>query len=151
MRTIVVGVGNPILGDDGVGIHAARKLKEILESPDVDIEEAYTGGMNLLDLIVGYDRAIIIDAFGDPDMDIGDVVKMDPGDLDTAHSMNPHDASLPEAIELAKKAGEGGIPDDIIIIGINIVPTNTFSEGLSPEVEGGIPVALNMIKDEIEQ
>ena len=62
MKTIVLGVGNPILQDDGVGIHVANQLKQHVNHPNVTIDEALTGGMNLLDLITGYDKAILIDA-----------------------------------------------------------------------------------------
>ena len=62
MKTIVLGVGNPILSDDGVGIHVANQLKQKINDPNIAIDEALTGGMNLLDLILGYDKAIIIDA-----------------------------------------------------------------------------------------
>ena len=53
MKTIVLGVGNPILQDDGVGIHVANQLKQHVNHPNVTIDEALTGGMNLLDLITG--------------------------------------------------------------------------------------------------
>jgi len=62
MKTIVLGVGNPILSDDGVGIHVSQQIKQRIKDPNVIVEEALTGGMNLLDLILGYDKAIIIDA-----------------------------------------------------------------------------------------
>ena len=71
MKTIVLGIGNLILSDDGVGIHVARELKKRIKNKDITIDEAFTGGMNLLDLMIGYDKAIIIDAVkagGEPGM-----------------------------------------------------------------------------------
>ena len=57
MRTIIVGIGNPILGDDGVGIHVLRELEKGELNEDIVLEEAFTGGMNLVDIIVGYVEA----------------------------------------------------------------------------------------------
>ena len=151
MRTIIVGVGNPILGDDGVGIHIIRRLMETADLPDTDIEEVYTGGMNLLDLLIGYDRAIIVDAVTIPGSNVGDVRRLDLDDLPSRHTLNPHDTGLKEAIDLSKKAGQEAIPEEIIIIGVGIDPVDTFGEELSPEVEGSIGKALEMINEEIDR
>ncbi|MDY6959769.1 MAG: hydrogenase maturation protease, partial [Halobacteriota archaeon] len=67
MRTLVFGIGNPILSDDGVGIYVAREIKKRLSSDisqfkDVDVEEGSVGGLKLLDTILGYERVILIDA-----------------------------------------------------------------------------------------
>jgi hydrogenase maturation protease len=146
LRTVVVGVGNPILGDDGVGIHAARELKGRLEA---DVREAYTGGLNLLDLILGYDRAILIDAVYLYDMRIGEVRVLDLDELGTAHSNNPHDATLMEAIEISERMGEGRIPDEIKLVGIGIERVEEFSDELSVKVREAIPrvveIAINMV------
>ncbi|MBE3050465.1 hydrogenase maturation protease, partial [Candidatus Bathyarchaeota archaeon] len=58
---LVLGVGNPILSDDGVGIHVARELKK-REMPGVDVEELAASGLELLDVVRGYDKVVIIDA-----------------------------------------------------------------------------------------
>ncbi len=62
MKTIVLGIGNPILQDDGVGIHVINELRQHLKDSRVIVDIAYTGGMNLLDLIRGFDKVILIDA-----------------------------------------------------------------------------------------
>ena len=102
MKTIVIGVGNPILRDDGIGIHVANKLKQIVKSSVITIDEAMTGGMNLLDLILGYDKAIIIDAVNIKNANDGEVKRFRLTDLSSVHSNNPHDVSLLEAIKLAE-------------------------------------------------
>ncbi len=62
MKTIVLGVGNPILQDDGVGIHVINELRAHLKDSRVTLDIAYTGGMNLLDMIRGFDKVILVDA-----------------------------------------------------------------------------------------
>jgi len=143
MKTIVIGIGNPILRDDGVGIQIVRGFREVSEGLDLTLEEASTGGMNLLDLILGFDRAILVDAVSLVDGEVGEVVVIrDVEKMRSAHSTNPHDTSFPEAIQVARKMGEERIPDEIVLVGVNIRPAYEFGEGLSREVELAIPVAL---------
>lgn len=150
MRTIVVGVGNPILGDDGVGVHVVNELKKYVDSKDIKIEEAATGGLNLLDTIVGFERAIIVDAV--EGNNVGEVKEIRIDEFSSVHSYNPHDISFKEAIELAEKLGENRIPKEIKIIGITIKnASNEFGEKLSEEVSKAIPRAISMILKEIKE
>jgi len=152
MKTIILGVGNQILGDDGVGVHVANELKKSVKNPNIIIDEAITGGMNLLELILGYDKAIIIDAVKTDNGKKGDVKKIPLTEFSTIHSCNPHDVSLFEAIKMAKKMGETKIPKEIIIIGILMkkIPCE-FSEKLSPEIQKSVPKAITLILNEIEK
>jgi hydrogenase maturation protease len=148
----VLGVGNLILRDDGVGVHVVNELKKQIQHPNIDLEEAITGGMNLLDLLLGYDKAIIIDAVKSDDSKNGEVKRIDITDFNTMHSCNPHDVSLVEAIEMAKKLGEDGIPKEIIIIGIMMekIPCE-FGEDLSENIAAAVPKAVRLTLDEIEK
>ena len=152
MKTIVLGVGNPILCDDGVGIHVVRQLKQQVNDPNIDVDEAITGGMNLLDLLYDYDKAILIDAINIQDASTGEVRRFPLDNLSTIHSNNPHDVSLMEALELAKKLGEKRIPKEIIIIGIVLkeIPY-VFGETLSPEIANAVPKAVQMTLHEIKK
>jgi hydrogenase maturation protease len=151
MKTIVVGVGNPILRDDGVGIHVANKLKQHINHPDVTIEEALTGGMNLLDLILGYDKAILIDAVNIKNAKNGEVRRFLLSDLSTSHSNNPHDVSLLEALKLAERLGEKRIPSEIVVIGIVLkeIPY-VFGDKLSSKIAAAVPKAIKLALSEIE-
>lgn len=152
MKTIVLGVGNPILCDDGVGIHVARQIKEKINDPNIVVDEAITGGMNLLDLMTGYDKAILIDAVNIKDANVGEVRCFPLSSLPTTHSDNPHDVSLVESLELAKKLGQDNIPKEIIVVGIVLkeIPY-IFGEKLSPEIAKAVPKAIKMTLTEIEK
>ena len=152
MKTIVLGVGNKILGDDGVGVHVANELKKHINNPNITIDEAITGGMNLLDLILGYDKAIIIDAVKTENGDNGEVMRVPINDFTTMHSCNPHDVSLIEAIKMAKKMGENRIPQEIIVIGILMkeMPCE-FGEKLSKKIAEAVPKAIEMTLKEIKK
>lgn len=152
MKTIILGIGNPILRNDGVGVHVAEELKKMISRPDVKIDSAFTGGMNLLDMIVDHDRAILIDAVKRFDRKPGDVDLLPIGELSAFHTCNPHDVSLPQAIELAKRLGEKRIPKDIKLVGINIGELSCeFGEELSGEIKQAVPKAVEMVKEEVEK
>ncbi|MEJ2047740.1 MAG: hydrogenase maturation protease, partial [Dehalococcoidia bacterium] len=61
MRTLILGIGNSILGDDGVGIRVARQLDRLVKDKNIDVVEANVDGLNLLDFILEYGRLIVID------------------------------------------------------------------------------------------
>ena len=150
MKTIILGIGNPLLGDDGVGIHIVHQLKAHIQHSSIKIDEAFTGGMNLLDLIRGFDRAILIDTIQRRDQPIGSIIRYDLNDLPTRHSCNPHDTSLVEAIELATRLGDGLIPTEIMIYGVTVHEMSTeFSEELSPHLKEALPKILNTILEYI--
>jgi hydrogenase maturation protease len=152
MKTIVLGVGNPILRDDGVGIHVANELKQHINNSEVTIDEALTGGMNLLDLIIGYDKAILIDAVNIRNAKNGEVKRLLLSDFSSIHSDNPHDVSLMDAIKLAERLGENKIPNEVVIIGI-VLKENPyiFGDKLSPKIAAAVPKAVEMTLNEINK
>jgi hydrogenase maturation protease len=107
--------------------------------------------MNLLDLILGYDKAIIIDAVKTETGENGDVRRIPLKDFSTMHSCNPHDVSLVEAIKMAMKLGETKIPKDIIVIGVMMkqIPCE-FGEKLSKNIAAAVPKAVEMTLNEIK-
>jgi hydrogenase maturation protease len=150
MKTIVLGVGNPILQDDGVGLHVIDALRKRMNNPMVTIETASTGGMNLLDMIRGYEKVILIDAMKQNDSKPGEVKRFLLSDFHTVHSNNPHDASLSEALHLAKQLGEKHLPSKIILIGITVNNTYEFGEHLSSEVASAVPTAVALVLEELK-
>ena len=152
MKLIILGVGNLILGDDGVGVHVVNELKKRINDHNITIDEAITGGMNLLDLILGYEKAIIIDAVKTDDGENGEVKRIPLGNFSTMHSCNPHDVSLIEAVEMAKKMGESQIPQEIVIVGILMkkIPCE-FGINLSKNISAAVPKAVEMTLNEIKK
>ena len=152
MKTIIVGIGNPLLGDDGVGIHIVRTFQKTHIVPDeVVFDEAQTGGMNLLDVIRGYEQVILVDAVSLSHLSHGQVIRFRVDELPTVHSNNPHDASFMEALQLARAIGDQDVTNDITIIGINLqhIPRD-FCDCLSEEIKGSIPKAVDMINSELK-
>jgi hydrogenase maturation protease len=150
MNTLILGIGNRILSDDGVGPRLIEELRTIFEDPCVTLQDTCLSGMNLLDLLAGYDRAIVIDAIqsgGKP----GDVYRFTEddfranGEKKCHHSMN-----LFEALELGRELNQH-IPSEVIIIAIEARDVSNFGECLTEEVEQAIPVALEKIMAEVRE
>jgi len=107
-KTAIIGVGNKLMGDDGVGVHVVEYLRanEGLFATDIDILDAGTGGMNLLHIMEEYDHAIIIDAadFGGRPGEIRSFKVNDNIRLaDDSAQISLHGTSLAGILELAKK------------------------------------------------
>jgi hydrogenase maturation protease len=150
MKTIVLGIGNPILQDDGVGLHVITALRDQVHSPDITIGTAYTGGMNLLDVIREYEKVILVDAIKHKGSRTGDVKRFVLPEASSLHSSNPHDVSLSEALLLARRLGEFPLPKEIIVIGIVVENTSDFGEQLSREVADAVPTAVQMVLGELQ-
>ena len=144
MKTLVLGLGNPILGDDGVGFRVVQSLRDKVDSEGVTIIEASTSGLGLLDLLTDYDEAVIIDAIQTDGGRVGEVYRLEARDFDaTKHTASPHDINMATALELGRRL-KLHVPQRISIIAIEIPDALTFSEKCSPEVEKAIPVAVDV-------
>jgi len=121
-----------------------ESLRAGLSGRDITVSESNASGLSLLDLLVGYDRAIIIDAIQTEDGDIGEVYRLDVSNLNAMrHAASPHDVNLATALELGKRLNLA-LPQQISIIAIEIPSACTFTEECSPEVEKAIPLAARM-------
>lgn len=150
MKTLVVGFGNPILCDDGVGNRVASELSKQLHRPDVTVIETSSAGLDFIDMLAGYDRAIIIDAIITARGKVGEIHRLPPSALNsTLHSTSLHDISLGSAIEIGKRLGNK-MPEQIIIYGIEVQNVDTFSETCTAEVESAIPECIRKILRELD-
>ena len=149
MKTLVLGVGNPILRDDGVGIHVVRELKRHLHLKDVDFEEAGTSSIELVEIFKGYERVIIIDAIMTKNGIPGRIYKLTPDDLPTLHGISPHNIDFRTAIEFGKHF-IGKMPERIDIYAVEVCNVTEFGEYLSSDVRRCIPTIIKKIKKDIE-
>ena len=143
MNTLILGIGNPILTDDGVGIKIARKLKEgNLQSEVAETSEA---GLALLDLIPGYDKVIIIDSIKTEQGKPGEVYKLDLEDLKPAMDFaSSHGISIATALELGRMMGYK-MPSCVSLYAVEIRDNVTFSENCTQEVEKRVPLIAKQI------
>ncbi len=161
-KTLIVGLGNPILCDDGVGWLVAERVRQALSeqmrdgsppaSSSVDVTVASVGGLSLAEMLVGYEQAIIVDAIMTGRMAPGSVchlrVRDLPGTLNTASA---HDTNLVTALQALRRHG-AALPTDeqIDIVAIEVKDVWTFSETCTPEVLAAVNKAAKLVLELIE-
>ncbi len=144
MGTVVIGIGNPVLTDDGIGLHVVRWIAERLpDMPGIQIRELYSGGIRLMEAMAGFDRAVIVDAILTEGGRPGTVYSPAANDLfQTRNAHSTHDGSLATALELGRLAGLR-LPGEIRIWAIEARDVTNFSERLTSDVERAIPVVVD--------
>jgi hydrogenase maturation protease len=136
-------MGNLFLSDDAIGVRLATDFKGATRPvPQLDIlEECSVGGLNLIEVLRGYQRAIVLDSL--------ETIRGTPGAWhrftavalrDTAHLTNIHDANFATALDLGRRVG---LPlpadEDIHIFAVEIQDNRTFSEQMTPVLERSYP------------
>jgi len=154
-KTLVLGLGNAIVTDDGVGIHVvgevASRLVEHASCPDLTLAQSSLGGLRLLDIMAGHSHAVIVDAIQTRGGRPGDVYQLQIKDLQrTLHSGSTHDLSLPGALALGRALGMS-LPhdEDIVLIAIEVEDVLDFGEVCTPAVMAAIPCAADAVLAEL--
>ncbi|MBP8974214.1 MAG: hydrogenase maturation protease [Anaerolineae bacterium] len=155
--TLVIGLGNPILSDDGVGWQVAEQVRQALEGQrrngsslthdSVHVTEACVGGLSLAEMLIGYERAVIVDAIMTGNVPPGTVHELKLGDLPgTLNMASAHDTNLVTALRALRRYG-ARVPSDenIDIIAVEAQDVWTFREGCTPEVQGGLAEAVALV------
>ncbi len=137
MTHLVLGVGNSILGDDGVGIYIARELKRRIKfPPNIEIDEIESGGLDLVERVLDYETAIIIDSIITKERPIGTIYRLTADDFEiTTRSANVHGLAFPEALARMKEAVPHRVPETIKVFVIEIPKAYRFSETLTPPIQ----------------
>ncbi len=145
-KTLVLGLGNPIVSDDSIGLRVAAELRSRLAGRDeVEVDEDFWGGLRLMERLIGYDRAVVIDAI-QTGASPGTIHRLRPDDLPTQRSASAHDANLPTALALGRQAGMHLPADEaVVLVGIEAADILNFGEELTPEVEAAIPRAVALV------
>jgi hydrogenase maturation protease len=167
-KTIVVGLGNPILGDDGVGWKVAETVKERLSTESrfrlpvrpigtksthylstVEVDCLSLGGLSLMERLLGYERAIIVDSMETGQNPVGSVrtfILASLPDPMAGHSGSAHDTSLITALKTAESIG-ADIPKRVDVVAVEAQNVYDFSEELSPLVAAAVPAAVQAVFD----
>jgi hydrogenase maturation protease len=148
MKTLVLGIGNIICGDDAVGIYVARVLKEKIQYAGLDIKETSEAPLNLLDVMVDYEKVIIIDSIHAKDGTPGQIYRFTQNDLNkTSISSLSHNVGLPRIFSLGEGMGLK-MPVHTVYYGIQIEKAS-FGEELSPKIKETIPKAVKLVQKEV--
>jgi hydrogenase maturation protease len=150
MKTLVIGLGNPILGDDGVGWRVVEEIgRKTNNRSKVDVDFVSLGGLSLMERLTGCERVILVDSIFTGKKPIGTISQFalrDLPDPTAGHSASAHDTSLHNALNLGRSMD---IPlpndEDVLIVAIEAENVYDFSETLSPPVEAAIPLAVGAV------
>jgi hydrogenase maturation protease len=153
MGTRIIGLGNSILTDDGVGIYAVREIRRCLEEADcdteVDIVETEVGGFALMELMAGWKRVLLVDSIQFDGLEPGTVIRIEPEDLHTSLRIRSvHDIDLPTVLELGRRLGLT-MPEEIAIYGIQAEDPFTLGESITPAAQRGLMTAVNLVLQDL--
>lgn len=144
-ETLVLGVGNLLLKDEGVGIHVIQALEKENLPAHVHLMDGGTGGLHLLSWLQGYDRIIMIDATLDNNPP-GTVRLIRPRYAsDFPPLMSAHEIGLKDMIDAMILTGD--LPEDTHLIVISALHINEVGMELTPEVQAAIPEVIRMIRE----
>jgi hydrogenase maturation protease len=155
-KTIVIGLGNPILTDDGIGVKVAYELEKIIGPNlphNITITEASVGGLRLMELLIGFDQAILIDAIITKNnkkpgtihqITLNELIEISP----TQHSASAHDTNLVTAIKVGQRLGFH-LPEKISIYAIEVENIFDFAEIPTPAVASAIPKVTKSILEDL--
>lgn len=147
--TVVIGIGNPIMSDDGVGVAVARRLEGIVSIPGVEVVEGSIYSPDLLPVLEGREKAIFIDGVDMKDTEAGAVFRfpLDEGLLlQKSSPLSLHDFGVAELIATAKLLDS--CPPEIIFYAIQVKKVS-LGEQLSSEVESAVDKVCSLILKEL--
>ena len=146
--TVLVGLGNPVRGDDAVGLLVAAAVERLLAGrpvPGMRVVTSTRGGFELIDLLAGAGRAVVVDCLDVPEARPGRVRVLSLDEVaGCARLVGSHDIGLASAIELGRLVGVP-MPERVEIIGIEAAVGDRIEEGLSPEVAAAVPLVARWI------
>lgn len=142
--TVVIGLGNVILSDDGLGVHAVRRLRErYMLGEEVELIEGGTGGLLLLPHLADARRAILVDAI-DTGAPPGTLTRLEGEDWTTAFSirMTPHEVALEDLLGAAQLTGVW--PEELVLLGVQpgLVTLGT-------ELSAAVAAAIDQLVDAV--
>ena len=154
MKTLILGLGNELFGDDAVGIHVVYRLRELLEQEpkactfieNTDLLECSLTGLRILDVIEGYDRVILIDTIKKEKPKTGTICILRGQDLRHIPGPSPHYVSIPQALEIGRQSGIK-VPDRIDIIAVEAKDLYRMGEDLTQEMVDAIPKIIQEVKE----
>jgi hydrogenase maturation protease len=146
---LVVGIGNLLLADEGIGIHAVQKLQKIVKGNKVEILDGGTAGFELISYFKERKKIFIIDAFR-ADQPAGAIVRTTIEDVnfEKGNSFSVHQNGLPELLYHSRRL----VPcPQIVLYGIVVRDCHSFCMYLSPEVQASLSPLISMILKEINE
>lgn len=150
MKVKVIGIGNLLASDDAIGVHVARELLKIKLPENVEVIEAESPEPFILELIMGAEKVILIDAAiggGKP----GTIhnLSLDNLQADRCKFRSLHEFNLLDLLRIGQLTQSEAFPKKLVILGIEVADTTRYRQGLSDAVRDAIPRAVRAVQAEI--
>jgi len=155
-KTLVIGLGNPILGDDGVGWVVASEVEDRLRqtADHVEVDCLSLGGLSLMERLVGYRHVVLVDSLNTGQRPQGSVVTFtleELVDLTHGHASAAHDVSLKTALAMGRTLNVILPADkDVHVVAIEAQHVYDFKESLSPIIAAAVLTAVQQVLDLIK-
>ena len=151
MKTLVLGIGNSILGDDGIGVHVARELAGKISDKDIDVKDVSIDGLNLLEIVLGYDKLVVIDAIMTEDGKVGEIYRLKPEKVcnPACSAISPHHFNLATTLEIGKRLFPKEMPKEATVFAVSTREVSKVTEEMTPKVKESIPRVVNLVLEEI--
>jgi hydrogenase maturation protease len=147
-RVLILGLGNLLMGDEGVGVHAVRELWKHKLPAHIDVVDGGTAGVEILGLLEGYDKVVVIDAV-DAGLQPGSILRFRPEDVtreDADFALSLHQEKILGVLDLAEYLGRDLAP--MVIYGMQPEAMGWSTE-LSPAVAARLDSLLNAVVKEL--
>jgi hydrogenase maturation protease len=146
---LVLGLGNILLHDEGVGVRVVEAMGDLELPPDVELFDGATAGLDLLDALADRPKVVVIDAI-DGDFEPGTVLRLTPEDLapQAAQDISAHEIGLLETLTVARQLGIA--PEDVVIIGVKPKDVSC-GLGLSTQMASLVPRIVELVLADLEK
>lgn len=145
MKKVIIGLGNPILSDDRVGLLIIDELEKRNTNPDISFVRLSSGGMTIVDASDGFDEAVLVDSIFSGQFPVGSLAILTPENFsETLHISNVHDINFATALKMGEEMGVR-IPKKFTIYAIEVKEVMTFGMEMTKEVAENLPSIIDEI------
>ena len=146
-RILLLGLGNDLLTDDAIGLRVAHQLRDCLKDcKNISVAESTEMGLALLDLVVGFETLIIVDAIQTSKVPTGFVHELEAGDLNQLVTMSPHFLGVGELLALGRELGLA-VPARMKIFAVEVQDPFTIGTQMTPALGDTLPHIVEQVRD----
>jgi len=151
LKTLVLGIGNTLLGDDGVGVYAAKELAAKIADENVTVMDTAIDGLNLLDVIRHYERLIVIDAILDERTETGTIFRLTQDQIPppSLSGGSSHNLNLATTLNIGNSIFPGEIPREIVIFAVASQNVDYVTEEMTANVKRALPHVVELVINEL--
>ncbi len=148
-KIVVLGVGNRLMGDDGLGPRVVEELQKRKLPANVEVMDAGVGGIAILSWIEGADKVIIVDSVQTNNEPPGTVYRFTEKELPPSDMfmLSLHDLNLVDTLNIGKVVQK--MPEEIVILGVEVKRIAQLDDRLTPEVEAAMAEVIDLVMEEI--